>query len=180
MVPIRFIVRGEKDSKPLKTILEYAEERGCGFVAKLEASRLIRVRVRADLRDESVQRTPIPGEVILQAMRWYLRYPLAYEHVAELFAEGGIEVDTSCIWRWVQAYSPELSKRCGKDLKRMNKSYRVDETYIKVKVRTSICIGRSIRQDRPLTFYSPPSATQRPRSGSLRKCSARMPIPFRG
>ncbi len=46
-----------------------------------------------------------PGEVILQAVLWYLRYPLAYEHVAELLAERGIEVDASCIWRWVQAYS---------------------------------------------------------------------------
>jgi len=74
-----------------------------------------------------------PGEVILQAVRWYLRYPLAYEHVAELLAERGIEVDASCIWRWVQAYAPELSKRCRPHLKRTNKSYRVDETYIKVK-----------------------------------------------
>ena len=52
-----------------------------------------------------------PGEVILQAVRWYLRYPLAYEHVAEILAERGIEVDASCIWRWVQAYSPELSSQ---------------------------------------------------------------------
>jgi hypothetical protein len=70
-----------------------------------------------------------PGEVILQAVRWYLRYPLAYEHVAELLAERGLEVDASCVWRWVQAYSPELNKRCGPHLKHTNKSYRVDETY---------------------------------------------------
>jgi len=74
-----------------------------------------------------------PGEVILQAVRWYLRYPLAYKHVAELLAERGLEVDASCIWRWVQAYSPELNRRCQSYLKRTNKSYRVDETYIKVK-----------------------------------------------
>jgi hypothetical protein len=36
-----------------------------------------------------------PGEVILQAVRWYLRYPLAYEHVAELLAERGLAVDAS-------------------------------------------------------------------------------------
>jgi transposase-like protein len=47
-----------------------------------------------------------PGEVILLCVRWYLRYPLAYEHVAELLAERGVEVDPSCIWRWVQAYAP--------------------------------------------------------------------------
>jgi hypothetical protein len=34
-----------------------------------------------------------PGEVILLCVRWYLRYPLAYEHVAELLAERGVEVD---------------------------------------------------------------------------------------
>jgi IS6 family transposase len=73
------------------------------------------------------------GDVILQAVRWYLRYPLAYEHVAELLAERGLEVDASCVWRWVQVYSPELNKRCQPHLKRTNKSYRVDETYIKVK-----------------------------------------------
>src|SRR5271155_5144090 len=74
-----------------------------------------------------------PGDVILQAVRWYLRYPLAYEHVAELLAERGLEVDASCVWRWVQVYSPELNKRCQPPLKRPNKSYRVDETYIKGK-----------------------------------------------
>jgi transposase, IS6 family len=74
-----------------------------------------------------------PGDVILQAVRWYLRYPLAYERVSELLAERGLEVDASCVWRWVQVYSPELNKRCQPHLKLTNKSYRVDETYIKVK-----------------------------------------------
>jgi transposase-like protein len=74
-----------------------------------------------------------PGEVIVLCVRWYLRYPLAYEHVAELLAERGLEVDPSCIWRWVQAYAPELNKRCRVHLKPTNKSYRTDETYIKVK-----------------------------------------------
>jgi len=76
-----------------------------------------------------------PGEVIVLCVRWYLRYPLAYEHVAELLAERGVEVDPSCIWRWVQAYAPELDKRCRPHLKSTNKSYRTDETYIKVKRR---------------------------------------------
>ena len=74
-----------------------------------------------------------PGEVILLCVRWYLRYPLSYEHMAEIMAERGIEVDASCIWRWVQAYAPELSRRCRPHLKPANRSYRIDETYIKVK-----------------------------------------------
>jgi IS6 family transposase len=74
-----------------------------------------------------------PGEVIVLSVRWYLRYPLSYEHVSELLEERGLEVDPSCIWRWVQAYAPELNKRCRPFLKPANKSYRIDETYIKVK-----------------------------------------------
>src|ERR671927_1100704 len=70
-----------------------------------------------------------PGEVILLCVRWYLRYPLAYQHVSELLAERGVAVDPSCIWRWVQVYGPELDKRCRPHLKQTNRSYRVDETY---------------------------------------------------
>jgi len=73
------------------------------------------------------------GEVILLAVRWYLRYPLAYEHVAEMLAERGLAVDASCVWRWVQAYAPELNKRCRPHLRPTNKSYRIDETYIRIK-----------------------------------------------
>src|SRR5919112_634393 len=74
-----------------------------------------------------------PGEVILQAVRWYLRYPLAYLHISEILSERGLFVDASCVWRWVQAYAPEINKRCRPHLKTTNKSYRVDETYVKVK-----------------------------------------------
>jgi len=74
-----------------------------------------------------------PGEVILSPVRWYLRYPLAYLRVSELLRERGLFVDASCVWRWVQAYAPEINRRCRRYLKPTNKSYRVDETYIKVK-----------------------------------------------
>src|SRR3954463_4412740 len=74
-----------------------------------------------------------PGEVILSAVRWYLRYPLAYLHVSELLAERGLFVDASCVWGWGQAYAPEINRRCRRYLKPTNRSYRVDETYIKVK-----------------------------------------------
>jgi transposase-like protein len=58
--------------------------------------------------------------------------------VTELVAERGVEVDASCIWRWVQAYAAELSKRCRPHLKPTSKSYRIDETYIKVKALVQI------------------------------------------
>ena len=47
--------------------------------------------------------------------------------------ERGVEVDHTTIFRWIQAYAPELDKRCRAYLKQTNDSWRVDETYIKVK-----------------------------------------------
>jgi transposase, IS6 family len=66
-------------------------------------------------------------------VRWYLRLPLSYRQVADLMTERGLHAHASCIWRWVQVFGPELDKRCRPHLKPTNKSYRVDETCIKVK-----------------------------------------------
>jgi IS6 family transposase len=73
------------------------------------------------------------GEIILLCVRWYLRYSLSYRDLEEMMLERGLTVDHSTIYRWVQSYAPELEKRCKPHLKPTNDSYRVDETYIKVK-----------------------------------------------
>jgi transposase, IS6 family len=73
------------------------------------------------------------AEVILCAVRWYLRYALSYRDVEELLRERGVSIDHTTIFRWVQRYAPELDKRCRPHLKITNDSYRVDETYIKIK-----------------------------------------------
>jgi transposase, IS6 family len=73
------------------------------------------------------------AEMILCAVRWYLRYALSYRDVEELMQERGVAVDHTTIFRWVQRYAPELEKRCRSQLNAANDSYRVDETYIKIK-----------------------------------------------
>jgi transposase-like protein len=73
--------------------------------------------------------------LILCAVRWYLRYSLSLREVEELLAEHGLQADHTTIWRWVQCYGPELEQRLRRDLKPTNKSWRVDETYIRVKGR---------------------------------------------
>ena len=115
-----------------------------------------------------------PGEVILLAVRWYLRYPLAYLHVSELLTERGLFIDASCIWRWVQAYAPELDKRCRPHLKTTNKSYRVDETYIKVKGNT--CTGQLIQPAKRSISCSRQSVMPRAQSASFEKLFSRQAI----
>jgi IS6 family transposase len=73
------------------------------------------------------------AEIILLCVRWYLRYPLSYRDLEEMMLERGLNVDHTTIYRWVQHYAPEMEKRCRPHLKAMNDSWRVDETYIKVK-----------------------------------------------
>jgi transposase, IS6 family len=72
-------------------------------------------------------------EVILLAVGWYLRFSLSYRDVEELLADRGISVDHVTLWRWVQRYAPELGRRVRKRLKATNDSWRVDETYVRVK-----------------------------------------------
>ena len=74
-------------------------------------------------------------EVILCVVRWYLRYSLSFRDVEELLSERGLEADHTTIWRWVQRYGPELEARLRRHLKPTNKSWRVDETYVRVKGR---------------------------------------------
>src|SRR6266851_2763719 len=69
-------------------------------------------------------------EIIVCAVRWYLRFSLSYQDVEELLVERGLPADHTTIWRWVQRYAPELHPRCRRELKPTNGSWRVEETYI--------------------------------------------------
>src|SRR6059058_5795455 len=73
------------------------------------------------------------SEIILLCVRWYLRYSLSYRDLEEMMRERGLHVDHTTISRWVQHYAPELDKRSRPHLKATTDSWRVDETYIKVK-----------------------------------------------
>ena len=73
------------------------------------------------------------GEIILLNVRWYLKYSLSYRNLEEMMAERGVTVDHTTIMRWVHQYSPEIEKKVRRYLKPTNDSWRMDETYIRVK-----------------------------------------------
>jgi transposase, IS6 family len=73
------------------------------------------------------------GKLILLCVRWYLAFTLSYRQLERMLREQGWSVDHTSVFRWVQRYGPELAKRCRAFLKPTNRSYRTDETYIKVK-----------------------------------------------
>jgi putative transposase len=74
-----------------------------------------------------------PKDVILTCVRWYVAYPLSTRHVEELMEERGVTVDHATINRWVIKYSPQLEETFHRRKRPVWVSWRLDETYIKVK-----------------------------------------------
>ena len=72
------------------------------------------------------------AEIIILCVRRYLRYALSLRNLEEIMAERNVRVDHVTIWRWIQRYAPELSRRCRRELRMTNGSWRVDETYLRV------------------------------------------------
>src|SRR4249919_833310 len=73
-----------------------------------------------------------PSDVIVLAVRWYLRFGLSYRDVEELLAERGVEVDHVTIYRWVQRFTPLLADAARPCRHAVGDRWQVDETYVKV------------------------------------------------
>jgi transposase-like protein len=76
-----------------------------------------------------------PPEVIVLAVRWYLRFGLSYRDVEELLAERGVEVDHVTVYRWVQRFTPLLADAARPCRHVVGDRWYVDETYVKVASR---------------------------------------------
>ncbi len=73
-----------------------------------------------------------PPDVIVLAVRWYLRFSLSYRDVEELLAERGVEVDHVTVYRWVVRFTPLLAEAARPCRHAVGGCWRVDETYLKV------------------------------------------------
>ncbi len=71
-------------------------------------------------------------DIILCAVRWYLCYPFSSQDGVDLLDARGVMVDRSTMYRWVQKFGPELTKRTGKYLRRASVDWHVTETYTRV------------------------------------------------
>jgi len=74
-----------------------------------------------------------PIDVVLVCIRWYVAYPLSYRHIEELMEERGVSVDHSTINRWAIRFLPLIETQSRKQKRRVGASWRMDETYVKVK-----------------------------------------------
>jgi IS6 family transposase len=109
------------------------------------------------------------AEIILICTRWYLRYSLSYRDIEEMMTERGLSVDHTTIYRWVQKYTPELDKRSRPYLKQTNDSWRVDETYVKVKGEWMYLYQALDSNGQTLDFYFSKRRTRRAAAKFFRK-----------
>jgi len=83
--------------------------------------------------DELFKGRHFEREIIILCVRWYLRYKLSLRDLVEMMAERGLSVAHTTILRWVQRYVPEFEKRWNRFARQTGRSWRVDETYVKIR-----------------------------------------------
>ena len=88
-----------------------------------------------ELKAEAVlfEGRPFDREVIILCVRWYLRFKLSLRDFVEMMAERGLSMAHTTIMRWVQRYAAEFEKRWRRFARAVGRSWRVDETYVKIR-----------------------------------------------
>jgi transposase-like protein len=99
--------------------------------------------------DPLFRRRHFEQELIILCVRWYISYKLSYRDLAEIMAERGVAVAHTTLLRWTQRYVPEFEKRWKRFARPVGCSWRMDETYIKVRARVRTCkhLNNIVEQD---------------------------------
>ena len=113
-------------------------------------------------------------EIIVLCVRWYLRYKLSFRDLAEMMAERGLSQAHTTIMRWVQCYVPEFEKRWNRFARPAGRSWRVDETYVKIRAAGRIFTALSTKRETPsISCFAPSGTSPPPRRSSDGRSNAR-------
>ena len=83
--------------------------------------------------DELFEGRHFDREIIVLCVRWYLRFKLSFRDLVEMMAERGLSMAHTTIMRWVNHYAPEFERRWNRFARPVGASWRVDETYVKIR-----------------------------------------------
>jgi transposase-like protein len=126
-----------------------------------------------------LKRLHYPLEVILRCVRCYFAYPLSLRHLEEMLAERGIAVDHSPVHRWALKLLPVLEKAFRRRKRPVGKSWRMDETYARVKGDWKYSAAPLTRTATPSISCGALIVTRLQRGVTLKNRSPRMAYPRR-
>src|ERR1051325_8285218 len=90
--------------------------------------------------------------IIILCVRWYVAYKLSYRDLRDMMAERGIDLAHTTILRWVQRHIPEFEKKWYRFARPVGTSWRVDETYIRVRGEWKYLYGAVDKQCNTVDF----------------------------
>ena len=116
-------------------------------------------------------------EMSLTCGRWYVAYPLSYRQLEEMMQERGVSVDHSTINRWVLKYSLQREAACHRRKRPVWVSWRMDETYMKVKGEWRYLYRAVDKQGQPIDFLLTEQRDQEAALRFLKKAIRRHGVP---
>jgi putative transposase len=108
-------------------------------------------------------------EIILWGVRWYVAYPISYRQLEEMMQERGVAVDHSTLNRWVIKYAPEFEKRFRRRKRPVGTSWRMDETYVRVKGEWKYLYRAVDKEGQTIDFLLTPQRDRAAAAAFLRK-----------
>ena len=116
-------------------------------------------------------------DIILWAVRWYVAYPLSYRQLEEMMGERGVAVDHSTLNRWVIKYAPEFQKAFRRRQCPVGRSWRLDETYVKIKGKSAYLYRAVDKKGLTIDFLLTPTRDRDAAEAFLRKAIRTQGLP---
>jgi transposase-like protein len=109
-------------------------------------------------------------EIILWGVRWYVAYPISYRQLEEMMGEREVAVDHATLNRWVIKYAPEVEKQFRRHQRSVGRSWRLDETYVKIKEKWAYLYRAVDKEGHTIDFLLTPTRDRDAAEAFLRHC----------
>jgi len=116
-------------------------------------------------------------EIILWRVRWYVAYRISYRQLEEMMGERGVAVDHATLNRWVIKYAPEFEKQFRRRQRSVGKSWRMDETYVKIKGKWAYLYRAVDKEGHTIDFLLTPTRDRDAAAAFLHKAIRTQGLP---